>query len=58
MSAPASIPARRLSKQLAEARRIADALTTAVEGVTRVGVTTHADGSVTVSLRVMTAAKP
>lgn len=47
---------RQLARQLADARRIADQLVAAVDGVIRVGVTTHADGTVTVSLRLTTKA--
>lgn len=49
---------RQLARQLADARRIADQLVAAVDGVVRVGVTTHADGTVTVSLRLTTKGKP
>lgn len=60
MSAAAATPlaGRKLAKQLAAARRIADQLVDAVDGVQRVGVTTHADGTVTVSLRITTGSKP
>lgn len=59
MSAPAApLAGRKLARQLAEARRIADVLVNAVSGVKRVGVTTHADGTITVSLRITTKATP
>jgi Cdc6-like AAA superfamily ATPase len=60
MTAPATtrLPARRVAKQLADARRAADLLCAAVEGVQRVGIATHRDGSVTVALRIATSAGP
>lgn len=50
-TAPAR-PAKRAAKQLADARRVVDGLVAGVEGVLRVTVATHADGSLTVSVRV------
>lgn len=49
---------RRVAKQLAEARRVADQLVAAVDDVQRVAVSTHADGTITVSLRIAIGAKP
>lgn len=58
-TAPAApLAGRQLARQLQDARRLADQLVAAVDGVLRVGVTTHADGTVTVSLRITTKAKP
>lgn len=45
---------RQVAKQLAAARRMADQLVAVVPDVLRVGVATHADGSVTISLRITT----
>lgn len=60
MSATAATPlaGRKLAKQLAEARRAADALVAAVPDVLRVGVSTHADGTFTVALRIKAGGKP
>lgn len=49
---------RKLARQLTAARKLADQLVAAVDGVQRVAVATHADGSVTVSLRITPGASP
>lgn len=48
-----NLAAKRVSKQLANARRVTDSMLAGLVGTAqRVGVQTHIDGSVTISVRV------